>query len=68
MCLGYKENPVVGFSMATVFNESVAIDLGELDEDRFFLLMVDMTSHYCQRTWVKSKIGEMIAGKIVKSN
>lgn len=52
--------------MATVFkvfNETVSMNLWGLDGDR--LLMVHMTTHYCQRSRIKSKRG-VITRKIME--
>ena len=61
-CRKYRRNPakpVVGFSWSHVFNEVVAVDLGEI-EGRKFLVMVDMATRYCQARWVVDKTPERV--------
>ena len=50
VCRRYKRNPakpVVSFSWGKTFNEVLALDVGEIEE-RKFLVMVDMAMRYCQ--------------------
>ena len=68
LCRKYKRTPsrpVVGMSWAKVFNEVVALDLGEIEGKRF-LMMVDMATKYCQSCWVKSKKPEDIMEGIME--
>ena len=61
-CLKYKKTParpVVGLPMAKLFNEVVSMDLGEVDGEKF-LIMVDMATKYCQAGWIKDKNSETI--------
>lgn len=61
-CMKYKRNPakpVVGFSWSRTFNEIIAIDVGELQE-RKFLVIVDLATRYCQAYWIKDKKPETI--------
>src|SRR5678815_3679220 len=56
-CIKYKKTParpIVGMPMAKHFNEVVALDLGEI-ENRRFLMMVDLATNYCQAAWIKDK-------------
>ena len=62
VCRKYKRNPakpVVGFSWSKVFNDIVAVDLGEMDGSKF-LLVVDMATRYCQAYWIRDKRPETI--------
>ena len=66
VCKKYKRNPpkpVVGFSLGRTFNETVAIDVGEI-QDKKFLVMVDLATRYCQAFWVKDKRPETIIGTL----
>ena len=61
-CLKYKKTParlVVGLPMARQFNQVVSINLGEVDEEKF-LIMVDMATKYCQAGWIRNKNSETI--------
>ena len=62
VCRRYRRNPakpVVGFSWGKTFNEVLALDVGELEE-RKFLVMVDMATRYCQAFWIRDKKPETI--------
>ena len=62
VCRRYKRTPakpVVSFSWSKNFNEVVALDVGEIEE-RKFLVMVDMATRYCQAHWIKDKKPETI--------
>ena len=62
VCRRYKRNPakpVVSFSWSKTFNEVVALDVGEIEE-RKFLVMVDMATRYCQAHWIRDKKPETI--------
>src|ERR1044072_409318 len=68
ICIRYKKTPsrpTVGLSLAKKFNETVAMDLGELESSRF-LVMLDLGTGYCQASWVKSKEPKEIVGKILE--
>jgi hypothetical protein len=68
VCQRYKvtpARPVVGLPMAKVFNEVVAMDLGEL-EGRKFLVMVDMATRFCQAAWIPNKKPSVIVQAIVE--
>lgn len=57
VCLRYKKTParpVVGLPWAKNFNDVVAVDLGELEGNRF-MMMVDLATKYCQAGWVRGK-------------
>src|SRR5215469_6212955 len=50
VCTRYRRVParlIVGMNMARNFNELVAVDLGELEGNKF-LVMVGVSSNYCQ--------------------
>ena len=50
ICMRYKRNPpkpVVGVPLAEHFNEVLTLDLGELEGNKF-LVMVDWATRYCQ--------------------
>ena len=62
VCRRYKRNPakpVVSFSWSKTFNEVVALDVGEIEENKF-LVMVDMATRYCQAHWIRDKKPETI--------
>ena len=62
VCRRYKRNPakpVVSFSWGKTFNEVLALDVGELEE-RKFLVMVDMATRYCQAYWIRDKRPETV--------
>ena len=62
VCRKYKRNPakpVVGFPWGKIFNEVLALDVGEIAEKKF-LVMVDMATRYCQAHWIKDKKPETI--------
>ena len=44
----------MGMKFGKVFNEVVAMDVGELEGENF-LVMIDLATHYCQRGWIKNK-------------
>jgi transposase InsO family protein len=61
-CRRYKRNPskpVVGFPLATSFNEVLAMDLGEIEGKRF-IVMVDHATSYIQATWIANKQPKVI--------
>ena len=67
VCRKYKRNPpkpVVGFSWGKVFNEVLALDVGEIEE-RKFLVIVDMATRYCQAYWISDKKPETIIRSLV---
>ena len=62
VCKKYKRNPakpVVGFSWGNRFNENIAMDVGEIEE-RKFLVIVDMATKYCQAYWMRDKKPETV--------
>src|ERR1700755_1664326 len=68
VCIRYKKTPsrpTVGLSLAKRFNETVAMDLGELEGNKF-LVMLDLGTGYCQASWVKNKEPKEIVGKILE--
>ena len=67
VCRRYKRNPakpVVSFSWSHTFNEVLAMDVGEIEE-RKFLVMVDMATRYCQAHWIRDKKPETIIKTLV---
>lgn len=57
ICLKFKRNPgkpVVGLPLTNNFNDVLCLDIGEIDGNKF-LVMVDWATRYCQSKWVKSK-------------
>ena len=48
------ERPWVGMKLGKVFNEVVAMDVGELEGEKF-LVMIDLATHYCQGGWIRNK-------------
>ena len=68
VCRKYKRNPakpVVGFSWGTIFNETIAIDIGEIEEKKF-LVIVDMATRYCQAFWIRDKKPETIIRTLIE--
>ena len=62
VCKKYKRNPakpVVGLPWSKVFNEIVALDIGEI-EGKKFLVIVDLATRYCQAYWIRDKKPETI--------
>ena len=62
VCKKYQRNPakpVVGFLWSKVFNEIVALDIGEI-EDKKFLVIVDLATRYCQAYWIREKKPETV--------
>ena len=62
VCKRYKRNPakpVVSFPWSKTFNEILALDVGEIEE-RKFLVIVDMATRYCQAHWIRDKKPETI--------
>lgn len=69
VCLKYKKNPkkpVVGLPLGTRFNDTVAIDLGDLDGERF-MVIVDLMTKYTASTWVKNKTPEEITKNFINN-
>ena len=67
VCRKYKRNPakpVVSFSWGKTFNEVLSLDVGEIEE-RKFLVMVDMATRYCQAHWIRDKKPETIIKTLV---
>lgn len=57
ICKKYKKNPsspVVGMALAHYFNEVIALDIGELEGEKF-LVIIDWATRYCQAKWIKNK-------------
>ena len=49
-CKKYRKNPskpVVGLPLASRFNEVLTLDIGELEGDKF-VVIVDWATRYCQ--------------------
>ena len=62
VCKKYKRNPakpVVSFPCSKIFNEIVALDIGEIEEKKF-LVIVDLATRYCQAYWIRDKKPETI--------
>ena len=67
ICRKHKKNPgkpVVSFSWSNVFNEVLALDVGEIEE-RKFLVIVDMATRYCQAYWINDKRPETIIRTLI---
>ena len=45
---------MAGLPMGRVFNEVVAMDVGELEGEKF-LVIVDQAAYYCQGGWIRNK-------------
>src|SRR5215469_8907330 len=63
ICKKFKRKPrrpIVGLNLAENFNEVLAIDLGELEGEKF-IVMVDWATRYSQAAWIKSngKMGKL---------
>src|SRR5678815_691114 len=68
VCIRFKRTParpIVGLPLGRVCNEVVCMDLGELDGEKF-LVMIDSATRYCQASWVKSKKPEEITKRIME--
>ena len=53
-CIKLRRNPkkqVVGFPIGRVFNEEIGVNVGELEGEKF-LVMINLATHYCQRSWI----------------
>ena len=53
-CIKLRRNPeklVVGFPMGKIFNEAKGVDVGELEGEKF-LVMIDLATHYWQGSWI----------------
>ena len=48
------DKPVLELPMGIVFNEVVAVDVGEL-KGKQFLVIVDLATHYCWGSWISNK-------------
>lgn len=68
ICKKYKRNPakpVVAFSWSKIFNDAIAMDIGEIEE-RKFLVIVDLATRYCQAYWISNKKPETIMKTILE--
>src|SRR5215469_15492313 len=57
ICQKFERTPsrlVVGMNVAEKFNEVLCVDIGELDGEKF-LVMVDWSTRYSQASWVRNK-------------
>ena len=57
VCKKYKRSPakpVVGFSWSKEFNGTIAMDIGEIEENKC-LVIVDLPTRYCQAYWIKDQ-------------
>ena len=62
-CMKYKKQrprPVVAMSMASVFNETVAMDLKVFKQGLYFLVIVDIATRFCRATVISDKKPETI--------
>src|SRR5215469_16111224 len=67
ICKKYKRNPsrpIVGLPISTRFNEVVAMDLGEI-EDEYVLVMIDTATNYTQGAWLRNKQPKEIIEKMM---
>src|SRR5215469_9827209 len=68
ICLRYKRTParpVVGFPLSNNFNETVSMDLGELEGNKF-MVMTDLATSYTQGCWIKNKSPIKILKKVAE--
>src|SRR5215469_2167566 len=68
ICKKFKRKPrrpIVGLNLAENFNEVLAIDLGELEGEKF-IVMVDWATRYSQAAWIKSKKPEEMIEKVME--
>src|SRR5215469_17403920 len=69
ICKKYKRTParpVVGLPLGKDFNDVVAMDLGEIEGNRF-LLIIDTATHYIQAGWIKNKTPEEVTKGFVRN-
>lgn len=67
ICIRHKRTPprpVVGLPMANRFNDLLQLDMGEINGERF-LVMIDSYTKYTQACWTTSKNSEEIIKHIV---
>ena len=68
-CLKYKKTsprPVVGLPLATRYNETVAVDLHELDRNLWYLHIIDEFSRYSAGCIVRSKSASVFVDSFIK--
>src|SRR5215469_3866198 len=68
ICKKFKRKPrrpILGLNLAENFNEVLAIDLGELEGEKF-IVMVDWATRYSQAAWIKSKKPEEMIEKVME--
>ena len=53
------KRPVVGLQLGKVFNEIVVMDVEELDDEKF-LVMINLATNYGQEGWLKNKTAREI--------
>ena len=68
ICKKYKRNspkPVVGLPLSREFNGTIAVDIGELEGEKF-IVIVDLATKYTQAAWVKNKKPQEIVKQIIR--
>lgn len=51
---GHFKINLIAMPLAYTFNEVLAMDVGEIEEKKF-LVMIDMATRYCQATFIRNK-------------
>ena len=59
------QKPIVSLPMATDFNETVAMDLHKLDDNMYYLHVIDLFSRFSRACIVRSKKGVVIVNKLI---
>jgi len=70
ICLKYKRlppKPVVGFPLASDFNETVAVDLHELDHSTYYLHIMDEFTRFSAGAIVCSKQSSVFVQKFLQN-
>jgi len=68
LCKVYRREPArpcVGLPLATHFNQVLTVDIGEVEGDKF-LVMVDWNTWFCQAEWIKIKQPKEIINTLLK--
>ena len=66
-CIKYKKQqprPVVAMSMASVFNETVAMDLKVCNNGSYFLVLVDIATRFCRAVVISDKKPDTIVREL----
>ena len=67
-CMQFKKapsRPIVSMPMAKRFNEMISMDL-KIWKDKYFLVMIDMATRYCNACVINSKVAEVIIDGVMR--